>query len=168
MNRLALVVAFAISIALIIGVSFYLGNITLNEQTKAPTPTPQPIINVTITHFNFTGLVNNPVGVVWCPFFMLNYTNFGTISTNSTYKMGIGGITGGTVYNETFVPNGRVHVIGYYNMEEPYFLGNIAVGETKQFHGDIYDSLSNSRLAGFTIFATLRSNGTVLDQAIIP
>jgi len=161
MNRLALVAAVTLCIAIVaVGIGIYLANNTLS-------PTPQPIINVTITHFGLHGIIN-PVGMIWCPIFMLNSTNYGTtdinnvtltITTNSTYK----------ISREVSLFNSTTHSgTDTFEMGESYSFGNISAGRTQQLDGVFFNELGDSsKLAGSAIVATLKSNGTILDQATI-
>jgi hypothetical protein len=100
-------------------------------------------------------------------YFFLNYVNNGTtdadnvtltFSTNSTVNMErieIG------VFNST-LPH---YYIDSMVMGEPYPLGTIKVGEEKEFIGTFMGN--NFDIHGFVLVATLKSNDTVLDQAVI-
>ncbi len=151
------VVALAFLIFIGIGIS---PNINSSNNT--------PKINVKITSFNYTGH-NNPVGIAWNSVFVLDYLNNGTIdvdnvtltiTTNSTYELDR------TI--EVFNSTHPHYYIESFKIGEPYPLGLIKAGEEKQFHGDICNDLTDiAKIWGFAIVATLKSNGTVLDQAIM-
>ena len=162
MNKTAL---FAVIVSLCIavpiaGLSIYLDN-TSNPLEESP-------IKITITSFNLTGYFN-PVGVVWNDMFNLTYANTGpvnvdnltiTFATNSTYEMDR---KIGLFYSEP--PQGYN---GEFPMGTQYPLGAVNANETKEFIGCIWNSLGDtSKVHGYAFTATLKSNGTFLDQATI-
>lgn len=160
MNRTALLLIIAIIgiVVLTVGISVYLG---INSPKQSVEP-----INVTITGFNLTGY-NNPVGVVWNDVFVLNYTNNGlidvsnvtiTFTTDSPYQMK----RELSVFNSTY-PH---YYISSLTMGQSYPLGVIKAGDYKEFHGEVWNNLDDSaKMGGSIFFVTLKSNGTVLDQA---
>ena len=165
MNRLSLVaVAVTLCVAiLLIGLSIYL------ENTPSPSAKPNIKVNVTITSFNLTGYYN-PVGVLWIDMFNLTYVNNGitdvdnitiTFTTNSSFEM--------SREIDVFEPAPNVNnFIRSFMMGEPYSLGNIKANETREFIGGIWNYLGDSsKVHGFVFTATLKSNGTFLDQEAI-
>lgn len=124
--------------------------------------------NVTIDSFNHTGY-NSPVGVAWNYGFTLNYTNRGltdaqnvtlTFNTESPYQiereLSVFGSAPPHNYVETVL------------MGEPYSLGDIKAGETKEFVGEIWNTVADgAKIRGYAFSATLESNNVVLDRATI-
>jgi hypothetical protein len=161
-NRITLVaVSVSLTVAIIvIGVSIYLGN--------TPSPSTKPIINFKVNSFNLTGYYN-PVGVVWIDMFNLTYANNGPkdvenitiiFRTNSTYEM--------NRIIDVFYSKSLENYTGEFLMGEPYLLGDIKANETKDFIGGIWNYLGDSsKIHGFALTATLKSNDIFLDQATI-
>ena len=158
-NRKLVIIASTFIVVLIIGILVSLNSYPPDTTLK---------VNVKITSFNYTGYIN-PVGIIWSSAFVLNYLNNGTIdvdnvtitiTTNSTYELD----RTIEVFNSTY-PH---YYIEEFKMGEPYPLGLIKAGEEKQFHGAIFNDLTDSaKISGFAIMATLKSNDTVLDEAIM-
>jgi hypothetical protein len=129
---------------------------------------PKLNIDVRITVYNITGY-NNPVGVVWNPNFVLNYTNFGkvevdnltlTFTTNSTYQM--------EREISVFDPIPPHYYVSGGTMGQPISIESVKGGETKAFYGEVWNNLDDSsRLHGFAIIATLKYDNTILDQAFV-
>jgi hypothetical protein len=129
---------------------------------------PKPNIDVRITSYNITGY-NNPVGVVWNPNFVLNYTNFGTVeadnltltfTTNSTYQM--------EREISVFDPIPPHYYVSGGTMGQPIAIESVKDGETKAFYGEVWNNLDDSsRLRGFAIIATLKYKNTILDRASV-
>jgi hypothetical protein len=127
----------------------------------------QPSIDVKITSFNITGY-DNPVGIAWNDEFQLNYLNNGTVDvhnvtiafyTNSPYAM----------HREIsiFDPTPPHYCIGGVEMGKSYPLDVIRAGETKVFCGEIWNSiLDAAKIRGYAFLVIIKSNDTVLDQAM--
>jgi len=124
--------------------------------------------NVTIDNFSHTGY-NSPVGVAWNYGFTLNFTNRGltdannltlTFNTDSPYQ-----IEREIAVFDSAPPHYYAETI---LMGEPYSLGSIKAGETKEFVGEIWNTVADgAKIRGYTFSATLESNNLVLDQATI-
>jgi hypothetical protein len=128
----------------------------------------KPKIDARITSFKITGY-NNPVGVVWNPNFVLNYTNFGselienltlTFTTNSTYQM--------ERELSIFDPVPPHYYVAGSTMGQPIVVESLKAGETKVFYGEVWNNLEDSsKLSGFAIIATLKFQDMILDQAFV-
>ena len=157
-RKLAIIASMVVAVILITVMLVYLSSNSPKETVKA---------NVKITSFNYTGH-SNPGGIRWDSMFVLEYLNNGTIdvhnvtitlNTNSTYELD----------REVWVYTlSQGYFIGSFEMGKPYSLGSIEAGETKLFRGGICNDLTDrAKIWGFATTATIKSNGTVLDQAIM-
>lgn len=148
--KIAILVAVAIIAVLVVGV------LSLNYDL-----TPNP--HVEITSFNTTGTSSGSSYGSVNVWFVLNLTNTGsgdvedltiTFSTNTTIES-----NQQLIYTNSTPPYDH---IAEFEMGEPYLLGDIRAGETRDFM--FYWAVSfDSYVPPLT--ATLKSNGVILDQA---
>lgn len=158
-RKLAIIVSIVVVVILITVILVFLSSNSPKETLKA---------DVKINSFNYTGS-SNPGGIRWDSCFVLDYLNNGTIdvynvtitfTTNSTYKL--------DREIEVYTLSRPHYIIGGFKMGEPYALGSIKSGEAKQFCGGICNDLTDrAKIWGFATTATLKSNNTILDQAIM-
>lgn len=158
-RKLAIIASMVVAVILITVILVYLSSTSPKETIKA---------NVKITSFNYTGS-SNTGGIRWDRMFVLDYLNKGTndvhnltitLTTNSTYELA----------REVWVYTlSKPHYfIGSFEMGESYPLGSIKTGEEKRLYGGICNDLTDrAKIWGFATTATLKSNDTVLDQAIM-
>jgi hypothetical protein len=154
---------------LIIAIVVALSNNVLNS--NAPTPAPQLVLSVKVTSFNYTGGFG-PAGVnIWYTYF-LYYENNGTIDANNITLTLNTNSTENTLKTSVYNVTPPHYYIGLMTLGEPYPLGLIKVGEEKGFCGGFegggsIEGNADFNIHGFVLIATLKSNETVLDQAVL-
>jgi hypothetical protein len=120
-----------------------------------------------IESLQFNGY-DNPVGVVWNYKFLIKVLNNGTSDVDGlalTYNIS-------SNYNidrevDIYDPHQGSNVVSW-ELEEPYILGIIEQGETKEVYGLIWNNLDDSaKLRGSTFIVTLKLEDTVIDQTAI-
>jgi hypothetical protein len=162
--KVVALVAVAIIAVLIVGIAVFLGNNAINPPINSA---PAPIIDVKITSFNYTGdslSTSHGIAFRW---FLLNYTNFGTVDVeNLTITFN----TGRTIENNRQLIHTNstppYNHIAEFTRGEPYPLGGIKTNETRDltFYWPV-GLIDYPHEFNFT--ATLKSNDTILDQAAI-
>jgi hypothetical protein len=155
-------------IASAVCISVVIATIAVIAYSYAVSNPPKPKIDVRITSFDITGY-NNPVGLVWNPNFVLNYTNFGTsqvdnltltFTTNSTFQI--------EREISVFSPIPPHYYVAGSTMGQPIIIESLKGEEAKTFYGEVWNSLpDSSKLRGFAIIATLKYKDTILDQAAV-